>query len=77
MNLLKVKAMAKTLGIKPGKLNKTQIIQAIQVQENNFPCFGTAKNFCDQQECLWRQDCLASLKAPVPSKKKQSSRRVR
>lgn len=69
MNLLKVKAKAKALGIKPGKMNKAQIIQTIQVQENNFPCFGTAKDFCDQDECLWRQDCLLPLKSPLQTKK--------
>ncbi len=58
MNLTEVKERAKKVGINPRKMKKAQIIQAIQIQENNVPCFGTATDYCDQTECLWRKDCL-------------------
>lgn len=67
MNLAKVREKAKELGIKPGKMNKAQIIHAIQVQEKNFPCFGTANGYCDQYECLWRSDCVKPFESAAYS----------
>jgi DNA-binding IscR family transcriptional regulator len=59
MNLKQVKEIAKAKGVKVGKMNKENIIRAIQKAEGNFECFGTAQNnYCDQNECLWREDCL-------------------
>ncbi len=59
MNLKQVKEIAKSKGVKIGKMNKENIIRAIQKAEGNFECFGTAQNnYCDQNECLWREDCL-------------------
>jgi len=58
MNMQDVRKVAKEMGIKTGKLKKADIIRAIQSGEGNFPCFGTAKDFCDQEKCLWRPDCL-------------------
>ena len=57
MKLVEVKELAKQKGIRLGKMNKTEIIRAIQVQEDNVPCFGTAVEQCDQEKCLWRADC--------------------
>ncbi len=60
MTLKKVKEIAKSKGIKVvGNMKKETIIRAIQRSEGNFDCFGTAKTgFCDQENCLWREDCL-------------------
>ncbi len=58
MNLTTVKSIAKQAGLKIGKLKKDELIRAIQKQEGNFPCFGTANGECDQTECIWREDCL-------------------
>ena len=58
MNIKEVKAIAKEMGISLKKMNKAAIIRAIQTKENNFPCFGTSMEFCDQHECLWRKDCM-------------------
>ncbi len=59
MNLKQVKEIARSKGVKVGKMNKENIIRAIQKAEGNFECFGTAQNnYCDQTECLWREDCL-------------------
>ena len=58
MKLVEVKEIAKERGIRLGKMNKTEIIRAIQAQEDNTPCFGTAEGSCDQHKCLWRSDCI-------------------
>jgi hypothetical protein len=59
MTVAAIKDIARDLGIKPGKMVKAQLIQAVQEAEGNFPCFGTAADgHCDQLDCRWRTDCL-------------------
>ncbi|MBE0479154.1 SAP domain-containing protein [Candidatus Aerophobetes bacterium] len=58
MNMLELRKKAKNLGVSTYRKKKPQIIREIQAKEGNFPCFGTARGFCDQLNCLWRSDCL-------------------
>jgi hypothetical protein len=59
MTVSEIRALAKSLGITVAGLNKPEAIRAIQSAEGNFDCFGRAESgFCDQQACLFRQDCL-------------------
>ncbi len=37
--------------------SKRNIIRDIQVKEGFAPCFGT-KEYCEQKDCLWRDDCI-------------------
>ena len=37
---------------------KDNLVHAIQTAEGNFPCFGTAKDYCDQLVCCFRDNCL-------------------
>ena len=53
-----LKVMAKDLGVGTSKLQKPELIKAIQLAEENFDCFGTAVDYCDQVDCLFRRDCL-------------------
>ncbi len=63
MQVQAVREFARDRGIKPGKLNKLNLIRVIQVSEGNFDCFATAKSgYCDQHDCLWRDDCFAAAK---------------
>lgn len=58
MNLNEVKAIAKQRGIKCGKMNKTELIRAIQQQEGNTACCNTGQaDSCGQEHCLWQDDC--------------------
>jgi len=50
---------AKTLGIKAKNLKKIELVKKIQKAEGNFDCFGTAKSYCDQDACCFREDCLS------------------
>jgi len=59
MKLANVKEIAKGMGISLRKMNKAEIIRAIQTREENFPCFGTSAEYCDQENCLWRDDCIS------------------
>ncbi len=59
MKMQLVRSKAREIGIRPGKLNKLNLIRRIQQTEGNFDCFGTAVDgYCDQADCLWREDCL-------------------
>ncbi|MGV1098369.1 hypothetical protein ACUUL3_03035 [Thiovibrio sp. JS02] len=62
MTMTDIKERAEKLGIKIGKMNKTDVIRAIQRKEGNFPCFATAKDYCDQLACAWRNACLPTKK---------------
>lgn len=58
MKLTEIKKIAVQYGLSTAKLNKSELIMAIQVAEGNTPCFdtGTAAE-CEQAHCLWRGDC--------------------
>lgn len=59
MKIGEVRSIAKSNGVAPGKLRKRDLIKSIQIAEGNFDCFATARNAeCDQQHCLWRDDCF-------------------
>lgn len=58
MKLDEIKEIARQHNIKPGKMKKTELIQAIQQAEGNEQCFDTGKaDQCGQESCLWRGDC--------------------
>ncbi len=60
MEMKQIRKIAKKHGIKTEKMNKEDIIRAIQRAEGNFDCFGSAlAGECSESECLWRKDCLA------------------
>jgi len=63
MNMQEVRGMAKEFGIKTSRMNKMNLIKAIQLSEGNFSCYASATGGeCDQQECAWRADCFAAAK---------------
>ena len=53
-----IKNKAKELGIEPGKMKKAELIHSIQQAEGYNPCYGTAEDWCDQEGCCFRGDCL-------------------
>ena len=56
-----IATIAKKRGLKTSKMNKHKLIKAIQLDEGNFDCFGTAwDGECDQKLCDWRADCFKS-----------------
>jgi hypothetical protein len=59
MKIQRVRSIAKTKGVNSSRMSKGEIIRAVQEAEGNFPCFGTARDgFCDQEDCMWKEDCL-------------------
>lgn len=67
MHIQTIRSIAKKLGISSAKISKTDLIRSIQRAEGNFDCFATADDgFCDQYDCIWRDDCLPSTKGETP-----------
>jgi hypothetical protein len=58
MTISEIKKKAQQVGIKPGKMTKTELIHAIQKGENYSPCYGTLNGHCPYTNCCWMSDCL-------------------
>ena len=58
MRVSEIKKKARTLGVKPGKMNKTDLIRAIQKEEGNSECYDSNISQCGEMECCWRNDCM-------------------
>ncbi len=72
MKMQEIRKKAKALGINSFGKTKVQLIKEIQRAEGNFDCFGTAKDYCDQFECCFRELCLSLNN---PKKKTRRSRK--
>jgi len=60
MKIQEVRTKAKALGLKNTfGLSKAELIRRVQKAEGNFDCFGTVKDYCDQFQCCFRDDCLS------------------
>ena len=59
MIVKELQKVAKAMGIKTTGLRKAEMIREIQRTEGNFDCFGSAIDYCDQMNCLFRKDCLS------------------
>jgi len=58
MKMQDIAKIALNNGVKSGKMNKSQLIRAIQKAEGNNACFATDHvQTCEQMNCLWREDC--------------------
>ena len=59
LNMKEIREMARRLGVRSVRMRKTELIRTLQRAEGNFDCYGTAtEEECDQEECLWREDCF-------------------
>lgn len=58
MKMQAVRNLAKQYGIKTARKAKGDLIREIQRAEGNFDCFGSAKDYCDQLDCRFREMCL-------------------
>jgi hypothetical protein len=64
LNMKEIREMAQRLGVRSTRMRKAELIRAIQRAEGNFDCYGTAtEEECDQEECLWREECFRELVA--------------
>jgi len=58
ISMPEIKEKAKSLGIDPSKMKKTEIIHAIQTAEGYTACFGRSNGQCSQTNCCFMADCL-------------------
>ncbi|MFH0810048.1 MAG: SAP domain-containing protein [Pseudomonadota bacterium] len=71
MKMSEIMAKAKDLNIKSFGLKRDELIRGIQRAEGNFDCFGSASDYCDQDECTFRVLCLdGDQKAAKKARKK-------
>ena len=60
MNFNEIRKMARGMGINTYRMKKTDLVQEIQQAEGNIECYGTERvDYCNEDECLWRNDCLS------------------
>ena len=58
LNWVEMRRYARSKGVNPGKLRKTELILAIQAAEGNPQCFATERrDHCPETACLWERDC--------------------
>lgn len=68
MDIEQIRSIAESQNIDPGTLSKVNLIKSIQTSEGNFNCFATAyAGECDQESCIWREDCFEAARAGEPS----------
>ncbi len=58
MNMTEIIKKAKSIGIDPGRMKKTELIRSIQTAEGCVPCFGSTDGECAHTECCFAQDCF-------------------
>jgi hypothetical protein len=54
-----IKEMGKKLGVNAAKMQKPELIRAIQKAEGNIPCFATGLTSCSELKCCWRDECIS------------------
>ena len=60
MKFNEIRNMAKGMGINTYGMKKTDVVRAIQREENNIDCYGTQRvDICNEEACLWRNDCIS------------------
>ena len=60
MRFQEIRKVAKGMDINTYRMKKTDIIRVIQKTEGNIDCYGTARvESCQEQMCLWKNDCLS------------------
>jgi hypothetical protein len=58
-----IRFKAKALGTKTRAVKKADLIRQIQKTEGNFNGFSSAKDYYDQWNCCFREDCVPSVKS--------------
>jgi hypothetical protein len=59
MDIQQIRRIALSMGIRTKGIEKADLVRAIQRAEGNFDCYGTAVDEeCDQESCLWKEDCF-------------------
>ncbi len=60
MTFNEIRKMAGGMGINTYRMKKADLVRRIQQAENNIECYGTERvAYCNEHECLWRNDCLS------------------
>ncbi len=70
MKINDVRKIAKGMRINTYAMKKNDIIRAVQQSENNVECFATERmEYCNEDKCSWRGDCLSINNNPKSSRR--------
>jgi len=72
MKMQEIHIKARQLGINSFGKSKTDLIREIQLKEGNFDCYGSAQDYCDQEDCAFRASCLDKKKPTTRKSKKKN-----
>ena len=68
MKINDLRKVTKGMRINTYAMKKNDIIRAVQQSENNVECFATERvEYCNENKCSWRGDCLSINNGPKPS----------
>lgn len=63
MNLEEICPIANHHGINLGKINKIELLKALQTDHGSFDFAALAYyGVCGQVNCFWREDCFAAVR---------------
>ena len=66
MRFNEIRRKAKGMQINSHRMNKQDLIRAIQRAERNIDCYATPRvEVCNEEACLWRADCLSQVRKAV------------
>jgi len=57
MKMSQLQKKAESLGVRPEKLDKIELVRATQMAEGYTPCFGTSNGKCPYTDCCFINDC--------------------
>lgn len=59
MEIQEIRRIAGRYGINPAGMGKADLVRSIQRAEGVNDCFGSAASEeCEEEGCLWRDDCF-------------------
>ncbi len=61
MQMKEIRQIAEKMNIRLAKVDKADLIRAIQRAEGNADCYAIGGHECDQVNCLWRKDCMRAV----------------
>lgn len=60
MELQEIREIAREMGVDTRGMGRAEAVRAIQRAIGEIDCFGSAaEEECDQEDCMWREDCFA------------------
>lgn len=63
--------VARNIETQFGRKAKRDLIRTIQEGKGESPCFQSGKEYCEQYECKWWDECKPSVMKPKASSRRR------